>query len=100
MRNLRTLNQGIEFYQNHKQLRFSKRPLQDQYDRALLSIVLNLSEGAAKTSNKERHRFYRISLGSLREVQTLLLLDKKLKAHASSDPLAASLYCLCRSVRN
>ena len=99
MGNFRTLNQAISFYQDHNQLRFSKKPLQDQYDRALLSVVLNLSEGAAKTSNKERHRFYRISLGSLREVQTLLLLDQKLKAHAATDSLAASLYCLCRSLR-
>lgn len=99
MGNFRTLNQAIEFYQKHKELRFSKKALQYQYDRALLSIVLNLSEGAAKTTNKERHRFYRISLGSLREVQTLLLLDKKLSAHASSDSLAASLYCLCRSLQ-
>ncbi len=42
--------------------------MKNQFQRAMLSIVLNLAEGSAKSSHKERRKFYEISLGSLREV--------------------------------
>ena len=71
-----------------------KGPCKDQFDRALLSIVLNLAEGSGKLTAKDKRRFYAIAFGSLREVQALLDLngyDRELKL---SDPLAASLYRL------
>jgi four helix bundle protein len=44
--------------------------------RAALSVVLNLQEGAAKLSEKDRRRFYNIAYGSVKEVQAVLrLLD-------------------------
>ena len=41
--------------------------LVDQLQRALTSAILNLSEGNARTSKKERARFFDISLASLAE---------------------------------
>lgn len=41
--------------------------LEDQLKRALSSAILNLSEGNARTSNKERSRFFDISLASIAE---------------------------------
>ena len=40
----------------------------DQLKRALESSILNLAEGNAKTSIKDRNKFFDISLGSLAEV--------------------------------
>ena len=94
--NFRTLNLAIEFYKKAKTERFPKRFLQDQYDRALLSVVLNLSEGSAKPTAKDRKKFYSIALGSMREIQTLLLVTEKEVLFQDADAVAASLYCLCK----
>jgi len=40
----------------------------DQLKRALASAILNLAEGNGRFSNKERNRFFNISLGSINEV--------------------------------
>lgn len=91
----RTLTLAIDFYKKAKDLKL-RSSLKDQYDRALLSIVLNLSEGNAKPTPKDRRKFFYIALGSMREVQTLLqLTDETILLH-DSDRLAAHLYCLCK----
>lgn len=95
----RTLNLAISYYKKAEKLKFKKRCQQDQFDRALLSIVLNLSEGSARPTTKDRHRFYCIALGSLREVQVLLLITDNCELLQEMEPLAASLYCLCRSLK-
>ena len=42
--------------------------LSDQLNRAVSSAILNLAEGNGKqASSRERHRFFRISLGSIAE---------------------------------
>src|SRR5690349_17201438 len=46
--------------------------LRDQLLGASLSVALNLAEGSAKPTAKERRRMYSIALGSCREVQALL----------------------------
>jgi four helix bundle protein len=45
-----------------------------QVRRAASSIPINIAEGAARNSNKEFVQFLYISLGSLSELDTLLLL--------------------------
>ncbi|OGY67253.1 MAG: hypothetical protein A3B16_02410 [Candidatus Zambryskibacteria bacterium RIFCSPLOWO2_01_FULL_45_43] len=56
-----------------------KLPKEYRYDlgsqivRAVFSIVLNIAEGAGKTSDKEFNRFIEIALGSVNE--TLAALD-------------------------
>jgi len=71
----RTLELAMELYQKASKLKLGNSVLQNQYDRALLSIVLNLSEGSAKPTKKDRKKFYYISYGSFREVSTLLELS-------------------------
>lgn len=97
MKTFRTLDLAIEFYQKVKGLKLPKAHLQDQFDRALLSIVLNLSEGSAKPTAKDRRKFYHISLGSFREVQTLLLITGNMMLVQDSDSLGAHLYKLCKN---
>lgn len=44
----------------------------EQFRRAALSIVLNIAEGSGKANGKDRHRFYRIAIGSAMECGALL----------------------------
>jgi four helix bundle protein len=58
-------------------------------------VVLNLSEGSARTSQKERARFYIIAFASLREVQAVIDMEEGLKELSPlADKLGAHLYKL------
>ena len=74
--------------------------LKGQLQRAASSVALNLAEGSAKPSPKERARFYRIALGSFRE--TVAVLDL-VNIHSTqldelADKLARHLYKLCKAL--
>jgi four helix bundle protein len=73
--------------------------LGDQLQRAACSVATNLSEGSAKNTSKDRHRYYRIALGSFRETEVILDIIEaqgeeleKLRNH-----LAGSLVKLCKA---
>jgi four helix bundle protein len=70
-----------------------------QFERACLSIALNLSEGSARPTERDRRRFYFIALGSLREVQTLLDLYGTPELISQADTLGAHLYRLCHGAQ-
>ena len=53
--------------------------LTSQIRRAAVSIASNIAEGAARNSNKEFLQFLYIALGSAAEIETQLLLAKRLK---------------------
>ena len=55
------------------------RFMKDQLFRAVLSIQLNLAEGAGRGRNKEFAFYIRISRGSLDEVRSLVLLLERLE---------------------
>ena len=71
--------------------------MQNQFDRALLSICLNLSEGSAKPTNKDRKKYYYISYGSLREVSTILKLKKINRYDKKLDCLGAHIWKLAKN---
>jgi four helix bundle protein len=50
-----------------------------QMRRAAVSIPSNIAEGHGRRSDGDFARFLRISLGSCRELQTLLIVSEKLK---------------------
>lgn len=95
MKNFRTLELAIEFYDQVLHLK-STGHLRDQLIRAASSVPLNLSEGNAKPSIKEKRRYYQIAYGSLKECQTIFkmmnLQDQK--ALATADHLGGSIYKL------
>ncbi len=96
MGKFKTYHLATQFY--HKSNNLSLRgPMKNQFQRASLSIVLNLAESSAKSSAKERKKFYEISLGSLREVQTILTLVNHQKLIREADKLGAFLYKLCKN---
>jgi four helix bundle protein len=72
----------------------AKPAIKDQLERASLSIVLNLAEGSAKPTAKDRQRFYAIALGSLRETEALLHLAGATALLAQLDSLGGCLYRL------
>lgn len=98
MKTFRTLELAIEFYSMVEEAKVSGH-LREQLLRAASSIALNLSEGNAKRSVKEKKRFYQISYGSLQECKTILTLlkndDKEIAKKA--DHLGASLFKLMKS---
>src|SRR6056297_70391 len=59
--------------------------LSSQLRRAAVSITSNIAEGAARSSAKERNRFYEISRSSLVEVDTQLEIALKLKYIQQND---------------
>lgn len=65
-----------------------------------IPVALNLSEGSAKPSSKERAKFYRIALASLRECETIFqLIDLQNKQVIElEDILARHLYKLCKAL--
>ena len=56
---------------------FEKKGLCDQLQRAVVSISSNIAEGSAKPSNADFARFLDTALGSSYEVETQLLIVKK-----------------------
>jgi four helix bundle protein len=64
--------------------------LTSQLQRAVISISINIAEGAARMSDKEFLRFAYISSGSLSEVDTLLIIAQKLNYINEDDYLLAN----------
>ncbi len=97
MKNFRTYQLAKNLVIQSKYLKL-RNPYKDQFERAVLSIALNLAEGSAKTSNKDRKRFYEIAMGSFRESRCILEILNIQNLNQQIDQLGASLYCLIRSL--
>ena len=91
---------AVEFHGLVKPLKLGAY-LTDQLARASTSIALNLAEGNAKFSQKDKNRFYQMALGSMRECQVIFRLHelKDEKVLKLADQLAASIYKLTQSLK-
>ena len=83
--------------------------LTNQIRRSAVSIPSNISEGAARNQTKEFIRFLHISLGSLAELETQLLISKNLgylksesylTINGKLNEIRAQLAGLIRSLKN
>ena len=91
----RTFQLSVRFYKLCLTLKLPAH-LRDQLLRASSSVSLNLAEGSAKPTIRDRMKFYHISLGSIRESQAILLLQDHPNTEAMdlADQLGAALYRL------
>ncbi len=98
MKTFRTLELAIEFYSKAEEQKIAGN-LRDQLLRAASSISLNLSEGNAKASIKDKARYIQTAYGSLRECQTIFKLAKIQDPELlkKADHLGACLYKLLQS---
>ena len=99
LNNFRAYAMAVTFYQIAKTIALP-HVMKDQLVRAAASVPLNLSEGSAKPSRKDRRRFYLIAFASLREVQAIIDCEPDLCAAlvAPADALAANLYKLTKAL--
>ena len=101
MQNFRTYDLALELHRTIAKEcadRGVRGELLDQAKRASISVVLNLSEGCGKSTEKGRRHFYSIALGSLREVQACCdLMDAANSTKDLSGKVAGSLYRLIQN---
>jgi len=98
LQNFKTFNLSVKFYRQCNELKLP-RHLKDQLNRASSSISLNLAEGYGKFTYKDQRKFFHIAMGSLREVQAILILSNlaSSKIYSLADHLGASLYKLIKA---
>ncbi|NND05159.1 MAG: four helix bundle protein [Saprospiraceae bacterium] len=64
-----------------------KFSLISQIRRASVSVTANIAEGSARSTAREKQRFYQIAYGSLMEVLNFLILSRELKYLSEEDYL-------------
>ena len=97
MNKFRTLELASSLYHNASRIKFTRASFQDQFDRALLSVVLNLSEGRGRRTAKDRRKYYHISYASLKEVETILNLSNINHFKPQTDTLSAHIWKLIQN---
>lgn len=90
VKELKVWNKGMEIVEDLYALvkefpTEEKFGLKSQMKRAAISIPSNIAEGAGRRSNAEFSNFLNISNGSSYELETQLILSKKLGFAAESD---------------
>ncbi len=93
LKNFKTHDLSVKLYQGCTKVK-APHYLKDQLLRASLSVVLNVAEGSAKPTPKERSRFYAIALGSCRETQALIQVLGRKDLEGIADQVGACLYRL------
>lgn len=98
MGSFRTLDLAVEFYEKTEDLKLQGN-LRDQLHRAASSIPLNLSEGNAKRTAKEKKQYYHTAYASLQECKTILRLikNKDMELEDLADHLGVCLFKLLKS---
>jgi four helix bundle protein len=76
MKTFRTLDLAIEFHKSIEKLGLTGH-MKDQLFRAATSIPLNLAEGNARYTSKDKKRFYLTAYSSLQECKTILGLFRR-----------------------
>lgn len=93
--NLRSHALAVELYQLAKEQKLP-RHLKDQLVRSSSSVALNLLEDWGRKTEKDRMHFFTMAFGSIREVQSIIMLENLVALNKKADHLAACLYKLTR----
>ncbi len=80
-----------------EQLPVGKAHVRDQLDRAVMSVVLNIAEGAGEFSPNEKRRFYRMAKRSATESASILQIIG-LRKHAHDEEVREARIALARVV--
>ena len=97
MQKLRCLNEATELYQMAKETKLPNF-MKDQLLRASSSVALNLSEGNARRTLKDKRKFFNIAYASVREVQTITKLENLKEIYKKADQVGAMTYALTRAL--
>jgi four helix bundle protein len=100
LKNFRAYHAALHFYRLCEDVR-CPRHLREQLSRASSSIALNLSEGSARPTRRDRKRFYSMAMSSLRECQTILELARiplNSEVRQAADSLGAQVYRLLKAL--
>ena len=100
MQEFRTFQLASRFYRIAKTVPVSGN-LRDQLLRAASSACLNLAEGNARRTTKDRVRFFNIAFASLRECRAVLMIEDLVQGDAwdALDHASASTYRLIANAR-
>ena len=96
MNNFIVLNRSLEQYKEIKKLKL-RGEIRSQIERAALSVCLNLSEGNARISQKDRKRMFNIAYASQQELKTILVLIGNRRLYKLADYIGAMIYKLQHS---
>jgi four helix bundle protein len=97
MQNFRTYQLALSLAKESRSLNL-KGNYRDQFERAMLSVALNLAEGSAKPTMKDQRKFFYTALGSLREIQALIAVLGLVSIEKKADILGAHIYRLCNQM--
>jgi four helix bundle protein len=94
--NFRSLELAIAFHEACLKAEM-KGYIRNQLDRASLSVVLNLQEGAAKPTQKDKRKFYATAYGSVRECQAIMRLLGRADLFEQADKIGVHVWKLMKS---
>lgn len=100
MTEFRALNIAKQYYFIGSRQKLPQH-LKEQFLRSSSSVALNLSEGNAKSSKRDRIRIFEIAYGSFRESQTILELSgiENSELRDVGDKLGANIYKLLAALK-
>lgn len=93
--NFRSLELALAFHEACLKVEM-KGYIRNQLDHVSLSVVLNLQEGAAKPTEKDKRRFYATAYGSIRECQAIMRLLKRPDLFERADKIGAHVWRLLK----
>lgn len=91
------LEEATELYKMTKKLKLRSFML-NQLQRASSSVALNLAEGNARRTLKDRLKYFNIAYASLKEVQAICRLEDLKIVHHKADRLGGLIYSLTRNL--
>lgn len=93
-----TYQLAVEFYSVVTELKLAYH-LRDQMVRAASLIALNLAEGCAKPTSKDKRKFFAIAYGSAKECQAVLDLSPHRKNAELVDQIDKISACVFKLMR-